>query len=109
MAYRTPPVGTILPAKQNTSVENPGPVHDPHALDEFTQADQQDKAYEKNLVLLEEWNNAKKDSPEYAAQLGAKPSWAVEVISAEAGGVGFDHQRKGVPVERLEYVDPHAQ
>jgi hypothetical protein len=109
MAYKTPPVGTILPAKQNTTVQNPGPVHGTGAgTDEWLQAQAQDTAYDKNLVLLEEWQNASKDSPAYAETLGNAPVWAVKVIEAEAGGVTFDLQRKGVPLKSWEHPAPHA-
>ena len=84
-------------------MKNPGPVHDPHGLDEFTQADQQDKAYQKNLVLIEEWQNVAEPSPAYAEQLANSPVWAVRVIEAEAGGVGFDLQRVGVPLKDWKY------
>jgi|SRR5881394_3803060 len=107
MAYEAPAVGTILPAQQNTTVANPGPVHNSKGLDEFTQADQQEKAYIKNQALVADWHNAQKDSPAYAEQLGAAPSWAVVVIEAEAGGVGFDHQRVGGPVSAIEQPTQH--
>jgi len=103
MAYQTPPVGTILPAKQNTSVPNPGPVHGTGSgTDEWLQAQAQDTAYDKNLVLLEEWHAAQKDSPSHAQRLGADFSYAVVVIEAEAGGVTFDLQKRGPAVSTLE-------
>jgi len=106
MAYKTPPVGTILPAQKNTTVQNPGPVHSAHGNDEWLQAQAQDKAFEQNLVLVEEYTNAAKDSPAYAEQLGQKPVWAVVVIEAEAGGVTFDQQRVGVPLKSWEHPAP---
>jgi hypothetical protein len=108
MAYKTPPVGTVLPAKQNTTIQNPGPVHSAHGNDEWLQADAQDKAYEKNLVLVEEYQNQLKASPAYAEQLGNAPVWAVVVIEAEAGGVTFDLQRAGVPLKSWEHPAPHV-
>jgi len=95
MAYTTPAIGTILPAKENTTVENPGPVHNPEGLNEWNQAQAQDNAYQKNLILVEEWHNAQKDSPEYAQRLGADFSYAVVVVEAESGGVTFDLQKRG--------------
>jgi len=107
--YQTPPLGTVLPAKENTDVENPGPVHSPTGTDEWLQAQAQDKAWQQNKVLIEEWNNAKAgNSPEYAQRLGADFSWAVVVIEAEAGGVTFDQQKRGPAVSLLnpeEYDD----
>lgn len=103
IVYKIPEVGTFLPAKKNTTVKNPGPVHNPTGNTEFLQADAQDKAYQKNLVLIEEWKNVDSDSPAYAAQLGAKSSFAVLVIEAEAGGVTFDIQPIGPAVQNLNY------
>ena len=102
MAYETPPVGTILPAKENTDVQNPGPVHSPYGVDEWLQAQAQDTAWRNNKILVEEFHNAQKNNPTYAQQLGAGYSWAVVVIEAEAGGVTFDQQRQGPPVSTLE-------
>jgi len=101
MAYEQPPVGSILPAKKNTSVENPGPVHSPYGNTEWLQAQAQNTAHENNLDLIEEWHNAQKDSPEYAAKLGAGYSWAVLVAEAEAGGLDFQQTRQGPPVSSL--------
>jgi hypothetical protein len=101
MPYQTPPVGTILPAQQNTTVPNPGAVHSAYGNTEFLQADAQDKAWIENQKLLEEWHTAEKDSPEHAQRLGASLSWAVVVIEAEAGGVTFDRQRVGPAVSTL--------
>ena len=105
MAYQTPPVGTILPAQPNTTVQNPGPVHDASGNTEFLQADAQDKAYLDNLKLIEQWKNAQRDNPPgstYAANLGNSLSWAIVVQTAEAGGVNFDKQRVGPAVNTLE-------
>lgn len=85
MAYEAPPVGTILPAKENTTIQNPGAVHSPYGNTEWLQAQAQDKAYSQNLVLKEEWENAKSGNPagsEYVANLGNSLSWAVVVIEA---------------------------
>jgi len=101
MAYEAPPVGTILPAKENTEVLNPGPVHDAYGNTEYLQADAQDKAFIDNKALKTNLENAKKDSPEYAAKLGAEKSWAVLVRNAEAGGIYFDQQRLGPEVSTL--------
>jgi len=101
MAYEQPEVGEILPAKENKTVQNPGPVHSPYGNTEWLQADAQDKAYIANQTLLEEWHNAQKDSPEYAAKLGANSSWAVLVAEAEAGGLDFQQTRQGPPVSSL--------
>lgn len=94
-------VGDVLPAKQNTSVTNPGPVHDPAGLDNWLAAQAQDKAFNQNQVLLQEWHDRQSDSPDYAAQLGAGKSWAVLVAAAEAGGLDFQQQRLGPPVNSL--------
>jgi len=103
MAYTAPPVGTILPAKQNTTVSNPGPVHGTGTgTDEWLQAQAQDTAWNNNQDLLEEYHNAQKNSPEYAQRLGADFSWAVVVIEAEAGGVTFDQQKRGPQVHTLD-------
>lgn len=102
MAYQTPAVGEILPAKENTSVQNPGPVHDSDGLNEWLQAQAQDTAWRNNQILLEEWHNAQKDSVSYAQRLGADFSWAVLVTEAEAGGVTFDQQKRGPAVSTLE-------
>jgi len=104
MAYKTPAIGTILPAQKNTTVQNPGPVHSPHGNDEWLQADAQDKAYQDNLELIEEWENAKRDNPPgsaYPQNLGNSLSWAIVVTEAEAGGVNFDKQRVGPAVNTL--------
>lgn len=101
MGYETPEVGEILPAQENTSVENPGPVHDAYGNYEWLQAQAQDTAHQKNQVLLEDWHNAQKNSPEYAAKLGADASYAVVVVEAEAGGIHFDPQRVGPAVSTL--------
>ena len=102
MAYEIPMTGTILPAKENTDVQNPGPVHSPYGNYEWLQAQAQDTAWRNNEILLEEWHNAEKDSPAYAERLGEAPSWAVVVIDAEAGGIAFDQQKQGPPVSTLE-------
>jgi len=101
MAYEAPPVGTILPAKENTEHLNPGPVHDAYGNTEYLQADAQDKAFIANKSLKTNLENARKNSPEYAAKLAAEPSWAVEVKEAEAGGIYFDQQRRGPSVATL--------
>jgi hypothetical protein len=104
MAYIAPKVGDVLPAQKNTTIQNPGAIHDPHGNSEWLQADAQDTAYEKNLVLIEEWQNAIRDNPPGAAypqNLGNSLSWAVVVIAAEAGGIGFDQQRVGPAVNTL--------
>jgi hypothetical protein len=101
MAYEAPKAGTILPAKENTTMLNPGPVHDPYGNTEYLQADAQDKAFIANKALKENLENAQKDSPEYAAKLAAEKSWAVLVRNAEAGGIYFDQQRLGPPVSEL--------
>jgi acetyl esterase/lipase len=99
MAYKTPPVGTILPAKKNTTVTNPGDTHDLYGDTEWRQADAQDKAFDKNEILVEEYQNQVATSPAYAEQLAAAPVWAVVVIAAEADNVTFDLQRAGVPLK----------
>ncbi len=103
MAYETPEVGTILPAKENANpkIENPGPVHQSDGLNEWLQAQAQDTAYRGNLVLKEDYENAKKNSPEYAARLGSGYSWVVVVVAAEAGGIAFDQQKQGPLVSTL--------
>jgi hypothetical protein len=104
MPYTQPKAGTVLPAKENANpkIENPGPVHGTgNALDEWNQAVAQDTAYKGNLTLKENFDNASKDSPEYAQQLGAEKSWAVLVRNAEAGGIYFDQQKLGPPVSTL--------
>jgi hypothetical protein len=101
MGYETPSVGTVLPAKKNETMLNPGPVHDPYGNTEYLQADAQDKAYIANETLKTDYTNRLKDSPEYAAELGAANSWAVLVRNAEAGGIYFDQQRLGPAVETL--------
>lgn len=101
MAYEAPSVGTVLPAKENTEHLNPGPVHDPYGNTEFLQADAQDKAFIGNKALKADYENRLKDSPEYAAKLGADKSWAVLVRNAEAGGIYFDQQKLGPPVSTL--------
>jgi len=101
MAYEAPAVGTILPAKKNTTVQNPGAVHSPHGNDEWLQAQAQNTAFENNIDLIEEWHNAQENSPEYAQRLGADFSWAVKVAEAEAGGVDFQQYRGGPPVSTL--------
>ena len=101
MAYEKPEVGEILPAQENKTVQNPGPIHSPYGNTEWLQAQAQDKAYQQNLMLVEEWQNAQKDSPEYAAKLGADYSWAVLVAEAEAGGLDFQQTRQGPPVSSL--------
>lgn len=102
--YKTPNVGTILPAKENTTVKNPGPVQDPTGagLNEWLQAQQQDAAWRKNIILLEEWRDRVSDSPEFAKRLGAMASWGVIVLEAEAGGIYFDLQRVGDLVCKLK-------
>jgi hypothetical protein len=74
-------------------------------MDEYNQAKAQDDAWRKTAAMIGDWNARKEDSPEYAAQLGAKPSWAVEVKAAEAGGVYFDLVEKGAPVNLLDPDD----
>jgi hypothetical protein len=102
--YETPEVGTILPAKENANpkIENPGPVHgDGSALNEWLQAQAQDTAWRGNKVLIEDYQNAAKNSPDYAARLGSGYSWAVEVKTAEAGGIYFDQVKQGPLVSTL--------
>jgi hypothetical protein len=101
MSYQTPSAGTVLPAKKNETMLNPGPVHDPYGNTEYLQVDAQDKAYIANETLKTDYTNRLADSPEYAAELGAANSWGVVVIAAEAGGVAFDQQRVGPAVKTL--------
>lgn len=110
MAYVTPRIGTVLVGLQNTTVKNPGPVQDANgdALNEWLQAQAQDKAWQMNKVLIQEWQDRIDDSPSYAKVLGNNPSWAVEVVSAEAGGVTFDLVRKGPKVNGIVTVVPEA-
>ena len=105
MPYETPVVGKILSAEQNTSVKNPGPVHDSAELDPWLQAQARDTSWHKNNVLIEEWQNAVRDNPPgstYPANLGNSLSWAVVVKEAEAGGIYYDQQRVGPAVNTLE-------
>lgn len=105
MPYQIPVVGMILPAEQNTTVTNPGPVHDSKQLDPWLQAQAKDTAYQNNLDLIEEWKNAINDNPKgapYPTNLGNSLSWAVVVIEAEAGGITYDQQRVGPAVNTLE-------
>ncbi len=99
--YKTPEVGTEFPAKENTSVKNPGPQQDPEKMNPWLQAQAQNDAYEKNLILVEEYTNAKKDSPSYAKQLGSNHSYGVKVLAAEIGGIYFDVIKIGPLVEQL--------
>ena len=101
MAYTPPTVGEVLPAKQNTDVTNPGPVHDPYGNTEWLQAQAQDKAFQNNQILIQEWENQKSRSPGYAQELFKKPTWAVLVEEAEAGGLDFQQQRMGPPLSTL--------
>jgi len=103
MAYTAPVAGTVLPAKENANpkIENPGPVHVSDGLNEWEQAVAQDTAWRGNQTLKTNYDNASKDSPEYAAKLGAEKSWAVLVRNAEAGGIYFDQQKLGPPVSTL--------
>lgn len=104
--YKTPAVGTVLPAKENANpkIENPGPVHGSGGgLNEWLQAQAQDTAYHGNLVLKEDYENAKVNSPDYAKQLGDGKSWAVVVVASVSGGDGidFDQQKLGPAVKTL--------
>jgi hypothetical protein len=103
MPYTQPKVGTVLPAKENANpkIENPGPVHASDGLNEWEQAVAQDTAWRGNQTLVIDYQNALKDSPEYAAKLGAAKSWAVLVREAEAGGIYFDQQKLGPIVSTL--------
>jgi hypothetical protein len=99
-----PAVGTILQAEKNTEYVNPGPTHNTGDMDPWLQAQAKDKAYQDNLDLIEEWSNAKRDNPAgsaYPTQLGNNASWAVVVITAEAGGIAYDRQRVGPAVKTL--------
>jgi hypothetical protein len=55
MPYTLPAVGTVLPAKENTDVPNPGPTRDPGTFNHWLQAQAQNTAFHKNLILTEEY------------------------------------------------------
>jgi hypothetical protein len=99
MSYTKPAVGTVLPAKENTDVTNPGPVHKSDGLDAWLQAQAQDLAFQNNKDLYDEWKNQEGSS--YGINLGNSLSWAVLVAEAEAGGLDFQQVRQGPPVNSL--------
>lgn len=107
--YKIPPVGTILPAQLNETVDNPGPVNDPTKRAEWEQADAQEKAYNQNLLIagnwlaegggwgrwLNEYQSGRMMGPKGEGDPNAPPpvpprAKVVEVKEAEAGGVYFD-------------------
>ena len=96
--YVIPPVGTILPAKQNTSVPNPGMTPDKNKWTEWDQACAQDQAYIYTGTRAANYFNYFRDTWLYNYQIGRSvgppppppPAVAVEVKEAEAGGVYFD-------------------
>ena len=57
MPYQLPAIGTVLPAKENDSVPNPGPTRSPEAFNRWLQAQAQDKAFQQNLVLVQEYDD----------------------------------------------------
>jgi hypothetical protein len=57
MPYKLPPVGTILPAKENTDVPNPGPTRDAGLFNRWLQAQAQNTAFHQNLVSAQEYDN----------------------------------------------------
>jgi len=102
MSYQTPEVGTILLAKENVDIVNPGPVQTAtgDGLNEWLQAQAQDTAFDRNKVIAEEYVNNFNSSWLYNYTQGRtpfdaeppKPTAAVVIVvrSAEAGGVYFD-------------------
>lgn len=103
--YEAPAVGTILPAQPNTTVPNPGPVHDPYGLTEWSQAQAQATAYQFNLDSAQQYKNYFRDSwlVNYeAGKIGSdatppSPPCAFIVLcaAAEAGGIDFRVERSG--------------
>lgn len=98
-------VGDVFPAKKETAetARNPGAVVDAsgNALDPWLLTKAQDKAWNQNIVLVEEYETQLKESPSYGQQLGDEPSWAVYTAAAEAGGLDFQQQRLGPAVKTL--------
>jgi hypothetical protein len=113
--YTNPAVGTIFPAQPNTTVVNPGPVQSEKgdALNEWLQAQAQDNAYKKNLILVQDWTNgtfnnwltnyqaARVKGPKGMGDPDAPPpdppaAFVVTVFSAPAGGITFDVRRSGI-------------
>ena len=103
-------VGDVYPAKKDPGVTNPGPIMDAsgNALDPWLLIRAQDTAYQNNLLLTEEYYNQVERSPEYGKQLGDKPSWAVLVAEAEAGGLDFQQSRLGPLVKDISASAPKS-
>jgi len=77
MPYTLPAVGTVLPAKENLDIPNPGPTRDPAAFNRWIQAQQQNTAFHKNLILAQEYDNEEN---------GIFQSWRVNYYAGRAVG-----------------------
>jgi hypothetical protein len=59
MSYSIPPIGTVLPAKENVNptIPNPGPTHDANQFYEWMQAEEQNRAFKQNLLEITDYTN----------------------------------------------------
>jgi hypothetical protein len=57
--YTIPPIGTVLPAKENKDpfIPNPGPTMSALAFNQWAQAQTQDQAFRRNLVNASGYKN----------------------------------------------------
>ena len=104
--YTLPKPGTILPAKQNTTIPNPGPVFDVSLMQQWLEAQMQQMAFDYNLARARDyvskfWNswyinywNGSIDGGNPDTLPLQPPSAYVIVFSPENG---FDLQPSGQP------------
>ncbi len=109
MKYTVPKVGTILPAKENEDVENPGSLATQLQRLHWEQAKAQDEAFQESERIREDWlaegggwgrwlneyNSGRMRGPKGVGDPNAPSPTpprgrVVEVIEAESGGISFD-------------------
>jgi hypothetical protein len=110
MSYQIPPIGTVLPAKQNVdpTIPNPGPTQQPAEFNEWAQAAAQDQAFDRNTALASEFTNDSFPSwlnqtypfqPNPELTPPAPPAgFVVLVAPAEAAPVDFQIVQSGTTV-----------
>jgi|ERR1035437_2384029 hypothetical protein len=116
--YTTPKPGTVLPAQENTTVSNPGPVGvaGGHGTDEWLQAQAQNQAFTQNLDLILAYQNQFQNSwlPSYqtgtlngptgikgdpnATPLQPPAAFQVLVTNPYGDTLGFDVVQGSAPV-----------
>ena len=60
MSYQIPPIGTVLPARENVNpkIANPGPTGNATQFNEWAQAQAQDQAFNQNKNAAAQYGKA---------------------------------------------------